>query len=144
MRLRIPLIPLTFHITAEKRPLRRLTVLALMAVIAVLALGMGLVRLAEWSANDWAIDRQEVNRHAHEASFYSQMLQDFRVYQTHHEVWIIHGVPYRVDPDLDRYLEAMLAYHRRQAKRHEKAIGRWWAYVPPEPSPEPPPRVPVE
>jgi hypothetical protein len=37
----------------------------LMALIAFLALCMGVARLSVRSANDWAIDRQEADRHAH-------------------------------------------------------------------------------
>jgi hypothetical protein len=149
MRLRIPFIPIMFHVTAERRPLRRPTILALMALIAVLALGMGVARLSERSANDWAIERQEVDRHAHATSFYSRMLKDLRAYELDHptepsRTWLIHGVSYRVGPDLERYLEAMIAYHQRRANTHQAAIGRWWAYVPPESPPEPPPRVPIE
>ena len=149
MRLNVPFIPFTFDFTAEKRPLRRLTILGLMALIAVFALGMGVARLSERSANDWSIDRREIDRHVHEASFYSRMLKDIRAYQSAHpaepsRTWVIHGESYRVGPDLERYLEAMIAYHQRRANRHEAAIGRWWDNVPPELPPEPPPRVPIE
>jgi hypothetical protein len=149
MRLRIPFIPITLDVTAQRRPLRRLTILSLMALIAVLALGLGVARLSQRSANDWAIDGQEVNRHFHEASFYSRMLGDIRVYQSNHptgppKTWVIHGVQYRVGPELDRYLQAMAAYHKRCAERHEAAIGRWWDFVPPESPPESPPRVPFD
>jgi hypothetical protein len=149
MRLHIPFIPFIFDFTAEKRPLRRPTILGLIILIAVLALGMGVVRLSERSANDWAMDRREVEKHIHEASFHSRMLNDTRAYQSDHptdssRIWAIHGEPYRVGPDLERYLEAMIAYHQRRASRHEAAIGRWWDNVPPESPPEPPPRVPVE
>jgi hypothetical protein len=149
MQLRIPFIPLTFTITAQRRRLRRPTIVTLMAFVAVLALGMGVARLFERSANDWAIDRQEVDRNRHEASFHSRMLGDIRAYQSEHpnelpRIWVIHGLQYRVGPDLERYLEAMIAYHTRSARRHSVAIGRWWYYAPNESPPEPPPRVPIE
>jgi hypothetical protein len=40
--------------------------------------------------------------------------------------------------------QAMVAYHKRCAERHEAAIGRWWDFVPPESPPEAPPRVPFD
>jgi hypothetical protein len=149
MRLHIPFIPFTFEFNAEKRPLRRPTILALMVLIAVVAFGMGVARLAERSANDWAMDRREAERHAHESSFYSRMLKDSRAYQSDHptersKTWVIHSESFHVGPDLERYLEAMIAYHKRLADRHGAAIGRWWDYVIPESPPEPPPRVPIE
>jgi hypothetical protein len=105
--------------------------------------------LSERSANDWAMDRQEVEKHVHEASFHSRMLNDIHAYQSDHpaessRIWVIHGKSYRVGPDLQRYLEAMIAYHQRRAKRHEPAIGRWWDNVTPASPPEPPPRAPIE
>jgi hypothetical protein len=149
MQLRFPLIPYTFTVTAQRRRLRRPTIVTLMAFIAVLALGMGVARFFERSANDWAIDRQEVDRHSHEATFHSRTLTDIRVYQSEHpgeprKIWVIHSVQYRVGPDLERYLEAMIAYHTRCAARHHEAIGRWWYYAPKESPPEPPPSVPIE
>jgi hypothetical protein len=149
MQLRVPFIPFTFTITAQKRRLRRSTIVTLMAFIAVLGLGMGVARFFERSANDWAIDRQEVDRHTHEAKFHSRMLTDIRSYQSEHpsepqKIWVIHGVQYRVGQDLERYLEAMIAYHKRCAGRHGAAIGRWWDYARTESPPEPPPRVPIE
>jgi hypothetical protein len=149
MRLHIPFIPFTFVFTIESRPSRRLTIFGLMVLIAIMAVGFGIVRLSERSANDWAMDRREVEIHVHEASFHSRMLNAILAYQSEHpaessKFWVIHGESYRVGPDLERYLEAMIAYHQRCAKRYEAAIGRWWDNVTPESPPEPPPRAPVE
>ena len=58
MRLSIPFIPLSFRVTVERRPWRRLTIFGLMVLIAILGIGLGLVRFSERRANDWAIDRR--------------------------------------------------------------------------------------
>jgi hypothetical protein len=77
------------------------------------------------------------------------MLQGVQSYRIAHssddkKTWIIHGLSYRVTPELEQYLTAMVAYHRRQAMRHERAVGRWWIYITPESPPTPPPVVPPD
>jgi hypothetical protein len=149
VRLRIPFVPLTFAVGVERRRLRRVSVLGLMIAIAGLALALGAVRLSRRWADDWAFDRREATRHRHEADFYARMLRDTRRYREEHpsdsgKVWFIHGLGYRLTPELDRYLGEAVVYHRRQAGRHERAVGRPWAYVSPGTPPSPPATVPLE
>jgi hypothetical protein len=120
-----------------------------MIAIAVLALALGVVRLRRRWADDWAIDRQAAARHRHEGDFYAQMLRDTRRYREEHPsdpgtVWFIHGLGYRLTPELDRYLGEAVVYHQRQAGRHERAVGRPWIEVSPETPPSAPASVPIE
>jgi hypothetical protein len=101
MKFRIPLVPFTVHVNVERRPRRRVTVLALMIVIAVLALAMGAARISKRWFDDWAYDRQEAAKHRHEGTFCLNMLQGIQSYRTQHpsddkKIWVIHGMSYRV------------------------------------------------
>ncbi len=128
----------------------RTTVFGLMIVIAGAALVMGTVRFSRRWADDWAFDRREAARHRHEAdSFYPKVFQGIRDHRAQHpkddgKIWVVHGVGYRVTPEFERYIQAMIDHHRHQAERHEWAVRRRWAYVSAEPSPTPPPVVPIE
>ena len=133
-----------------KRSGVRLTVLGLMATIAIVAVFMGVYRLSWRWADDWAFDRREAARHRHEAdTFYPQVVRGIRESRAADpeydgKIRLIHSEGFRVGPELDRYLEAKIAYHRRQAERHEWAVERRWAYVSEEAPPPSPPVVPVE
>jgi hypothetical protein len=149
MKVRLPLIPFAVHFSVERRPRKRATVLTLMIVIAVLALAMGVVRIYNRCSNDWAYDRQAAAEHRHESDFSMQMLNAIRNYQsqqlsTDKKCWLIHGIYYWVTPELEHFLTAKVAYHLRQAQRHERAIGRWWMNVTRESPPTPPPVVPFD
>ncbi len=128
----------------------RLTVLGLMATIAIVAVFMGVYRLSWRWAADWAFDRREAARHLHEADiFYPRVVRDIRECraadpQYDGKIRLIHSEGFRVGPELDRYLEAKIDYHRRQAERHEWAVGKWLAYVSAEVPPPSPPVVPIE
>jgi hypothetical protein len=142
-------VPVTLAVHLERRRLRRVTVRWLMIAIAVLAVALGVFRLSRRWADDWAFDRQEAARNRHEGDFYAQLLRDTRRYREAHPsdsgmAWFIHSVAYRLTPELDRYLGEAVAYHRRQAGRHERAVGRLWVYVSPETPPSPPASVPIE
>ena len=149
MNFRFPLVPFTVRVNVERRSRKRVTVLALMTVIAVLAIVMGAARIYKRSLDDWAYDRQQAAEHKHESNFSNRMLNDINDYKLQHPLddkkyWVIHGNAYRVTPQLEQFLDAKAAYHRRQAQRHEEVIGRWWRYVTPESAPASPPVVPIE
>jgi hypothetical protein len=133
-----------------KRTEVRLTVIGLMATIAGAALIMGVYRLSWRWADDWAFDRREAVEHRHLAeNTYPAIVRSIRDHRAAHPddgggIWIVDGLGYRLGPDLDRYLAARTAYHRRQAERHEWAVGRRWAYVTAEAPPPSPPLVPYE
>jgi hypothetical protein len=133
-----------------KRTGVRLTVFGLMAAIAGAAIFMGVYRLSGRWADDWAFDRREAANHRHEGeTFYPSMVRYIDEYRAAHpgeggKIWVIHGVSYRVGPELDRYLDARIAYHRRQAARYDWAVGKRWAYVSAEPPPPSPPVVLIE
>ena len=65
---------------------------------------------------------QQANEHHHEANFFREMLQGIREYRVSHpgddrKIWFIHGVGFRITPDLDRYLTDSMNYHMKQAAR---------------------------
>jgi hypothetical protein len=125
-----------------------MTVWGLMLGIAGLALILGAWHFSGRWADDWADDRRQASVHQREADFLSEVLRSTHAHRAAHPTdrettWFIHSVPYRLDPELDRYLIEAIAYHRRQAGRYERAVGRPWTYVTPEPPPSAPAAVPV-
>ena len=117
-----------------------------MFAIACIGFGLGIYQLSKRWADDWTFDRREAGRHRHEALFYAKVREDLEVKLAEYPsegdpIWIIHGLVYRANPELKRYVEAMTAYHNREAGRHDWAVGRRWAYVRPTAPPEPPPHM---
>jgi hypothetical protein len=161
MRIHIPFLPITLIVTTERRPLGRRTISGLLALIAIVVVGLDVAPLIQQWAGDWVTRRSEVERqaqeanrheveqHAWEATTLSRILEEIRTQTADHpteppRMWVIHGIQYRVGPALEGYLEAAIAYHKRRAQMHQATIGRSGAAVTPESPPEPPPRVPFE